>query len=466
MLVHCTLWPASCNWSVGRKEVKNRRCGDSKSKGLFLTRPGSAGCMLLPLELWVNVFSLLNVNSGGDLKSLAHRPDIIGADQRSFLQLQLVCRKFRAVFKTHPGIASAVVLDQELADSDWSSFFAWTRGRTASIDTLITNCSRSQLNIALAGLGGQQVALKTAVLRQCSVCSIHLLSSFSTLKSCALSSVSNVNLSPLEMLPALCCLELYSGSFHCTKLPPSLLTLSIDDSSCHIFAVGSCLEKLQQLTVSASQLCLVPTGIAACTALQSLHCLSSVIRSDEAECRLVTGQDFAFHLPAVLSSLTCLTKVVMIHNGSSQGALDLTNIYALRSLRSLDLLSSTSSVSVNHGLTALMHLAMFRLNVSNKERASEFDDVDDGADPDLELKLDVDWAALTNLQDITIRADVFRCRTNLMKLAEINSLRTVGFICSKPGDTSSSTCFASLAYTLAKCRPHVCLRLDGMDMSN
>ena len=244
MLVHCTLWPASCNWSVGRKEVKNRRCGDSKSKGLFLTRPGSAGCMLLPLELWVNVFSLLNVNSGGDLKSLAHRPDIIGADQRSFLQLQLVCRKFRAVFKTHPGIASAVVLDQELADSDWSSFFAWTRGRTASIDTLITNCSRSQLNIALAGLGGQQVALKTAVLRQCSVCSIHLLSSFSTLKSCALSSVSNVNLSPLEMLPALCCLELYSGSFHCTKLPPSLLTLSIDDSSCHIFAVGSCLGKV------------------------------------------------------------------------------------------------------------------------------------------------------------------------------------------------------------------------------
>ena len=104
--------------------------------------------------------------------------------------------------------------------------------------------------------------------------------------------------------------------------------------------------------------------------------------------------------------------------------------------------------------------------MSNKERASEFDDVDDGADPDLELKLDVDWAALTNLQDITIRADVFRCRTNLMKLAEINSLRTVGFICSKPGDTSSSTCFASLAYTLAKCRPHVCLRLDGMDMSN
>ena len=102
--------------------------------------------------------------------------------------------------------------------------------------------------------------------------------------------------------------------------------------------------------------------------------------------------------------------------------------------------------------------------MSNNERGPQFDHADDGAVPYDELKLDADWAALTDLQDI-IRADVFRCRTNLVKLAEIESLRNVGFTCSKPGNTPSSTCFASLAYTLAKCRPHVCLRLDGVDMS-
>lgn len=420
---------------------------------------------LLPLELWAKVFSLLDVKCDGSIKLSAHSLDINSANQRSFAVLQLVCRKFRAVFQKHTGITSAVVLGVNFTDSLWSSFFAWTRGRTAFIDTFIADGSRSQLHmdIALAGLGGQQVALQTAVLRQCSNSSIHLLSSFSTLKICALS-FSNANLAPLEMLPALCSLELYQGNYYCMRLPPTLLTLSIHKSRCHVYAVDSCLERLQQLTVSVSDLVVIPTGIAACTGLQSLHCLSSTICSEEAECNLRTGEDFCFCMPAVLSGLTCLTELVMTQNGPSQGPLDFSNIYALTSLQSFDFHSSSSSVSVSHDLTALKHLESLRLKVSNRT-GSGFDD-DDGADSYLKLKLDVDWAALTNLQDITIEADNFRCRTNLVKLSEIKGLRTVEFTGSKPGDSSSSTCFASLAYTLAKCRPDVHMKLDGLDMSH
>ena len=188
----------------------------------------------LPLELWATIFSFLKVE--GNRFHAATSSDIrrAAADLKRFAQLQLVCRKFSAVFQTHPDIMSAVVLHLGFADSLWSNFFEWTKGRTGSIDTFIADCTQPSLDTALAGLGDQQAALETAVCLRCGSNSFDLLSVFSTLKSCTLSAdhpFEFIDLSPLGVLTALGSLELYFGRFTSMMLPPNLLTLSIHDSS-------------------------------------------------------------------------------------------------------------------------------------------------------------------------------------------------------------------------------------------
>ena len=429
---------------------------------------------VLPLELLAHVFSFLNVENNRFHAAATTDINRAAADQKRFAQLQLVCRKFRAVFQTHPGIMSAVVLHHGFADSLWSSCFKWTKGRTGSIDTFIADCTQPSLDTALAGLGGQQAALETAVCLRCGSNSIDLLSIFSTLRSCTLSAdhpFKLINLSPLGVLTALGSLELYMGRFSSMMPPPNLLTLSIHHSICDFDPVGVSLKGLQQLTVGGSQLSLLPSGIAACAGLQHLDCWLCTVWSNEADHTLYAGEEASgeFQVPAVISTLTCLTYLAMVHsgplNGPVDGPIDLSNIYLLQSLRHLCLRSqdSPSSVTVSDGLTALRHLETLELHVSNKV-STGFGDMH--ADPDVELKLDVDWAALANLKHITIEADVFRCTANILTLLNITILEAVHFIGSQPGDASSSKSFAALAYALARCRPDVCLMLDTSDMAS
>ena len=235
--------------------------------------------------------------------------------------------------------------------------------------------------------------------------------------------------------------------------------------------VGLSLKGLQQLTVEGSQLSLVPSGIAACADLQHLDCWLCTVCSDEAEHTLHAGEEASgdFQVPAVMSTLTCLTYLAMAQNGPwngpIHGPIDLSNIYLLKSLRHLCLRSQDrrSSVTISDGLTALRHLETLELHVSNKV-STGFGDMH--ADPDVELKLDVDWAALAHLKHITIEADVFRCTAKILMLLNITSLETVHFIGSQPGDASSSKSFAAPAYALARCRPDVCLMLDSNDMAS
>ena len=425
-----------------------------------------AGSMasLLPVELWANVFSFLGVKVDEDAEATIAYVEFAAGHLKWFAQLQLVCRKFRAVLQTHPGIMSTVVLPYEFKDSLWSNLFEWTKGRTSSIHTFVADCTQPRLDIALAGLGSQQAELETAVCRECGSSSIHMLSMFSTLKSCTLSgATAEVDLSPLGTLSALCCLELYEGHFSSTMLPPNLLTLSVTHSRCVVDPAGLSMKNLQHLLMEGSRLSLLPSGIAACAGLQRLSCCSSAVRSSEAEHWLYTRKDRDFCVPAVISALTCLTYLSMVHDGPSDGPIDLSNIYLLKSLQHLRFQSTSSSVAVGHGLTALKRLEKLRLQVSNKA-ASGFDDVHDSAHPYIELKLDVGWAALAHLKHITIEGDVFRCRPNILELLHKTNLETVHFTHSRPGDTFSSTTFATLVYAMARCRPNVCLMLDTAEL--
>ena len=298
---------------------------------------------------------------------------------------------------------------------------------------------------------------------------------FSILKSCTLSAADtniHIDLSPLGVLPALCNLELIEGQFSSKMLPPNLLTLIIYDSTCKFHPVDLSLkdhafpsERFATADHWREQAVLVlPAGIAACAGLQHLNCWSSTVCSNEAEHCLHAGPDRPFCMPAVVSALSCLTFLAIIHDGPSDGPIALSNMFMLKSLKYLRFISSSSSVTVGHGLTVLQHLEALRLVVKN-EKAAGFGDVDDGADPYTELKLDVDWAALANLKHITIEADVFRCSANLLKLLNITTLRTVKFKGGHPGDASSSTSFAALADELARCLS-VSLTLDTLKLPN
>ena len=401
----------------------------------------------LPIELWAKVFSLLHQSSdprdysGGEINRVSR-------EHRELVRLQVVCQRFKAVIQTHHHLVPTLVLPKGLTDNMLPSLVEWTQHRTASIKSFVAGCTASQQDIVLAGLAGQEAALEKAVCLKCSTSTIHLLSRCSALTHLVLAFYPN-DLTFLEFLPALSCLELHGGDFFSNKVPPRLLRMVLHQTKCRLASSTYCTAQLQQLKLSNSTLVLGPRGIAACTGLQSLRCVQSSILSDVAGFSVRTGPDNMFRIPDAVSVLTCLTELVLRHNGRSDGPLLLTNIYGLNSLKFLELCSCTADVTLGNGLTGLRHLARLKLTVCHT-----VDSV-----PDLRLRLDFNWAALDSLQQLSIQCDELYCLQSMLNILAIKVLQIVEITNTKPGDASTARSFALLVYELAKCRPDVCLKL-------
>lgn len=402
----------------------------------------------LPLELWATVFLFLNKHPDWRICP-QNEVNRVSAEYKELVKLQVVCRRFKAVIQAHHHLVPSLVLPERVTDNLLPSLLEWTQQRTASIKTFVAGRTTSQVDIALAGLGGQKAALEKAACLKCSTSTVHLLSRFSGLTHLVLA-FSPPDLTCLEVLPALSCLELHGGRFFSDKLPPGLRRLFVYHTRCRLASATCCMAQLQQLKVSRSTLVLAPTGIAACMSLQCLHCLWSSILSDDADCNVLTGRGNMFHIPVTFSVLTCLTELVMRHNGEPAGPLELTNVYGLESLKCLELWSSTADVTIGNGLTSLRHLARLKLTVSHMLTATD--------DSDLRLRLDFNWAALDSLQHLSIQCDEFYC-SHILDVLAIKGLQTVEITNTKPGDTSTSRSFALLVYDLAKSRPDVCVKL-------
>ena len=233
-----------------------------------------------PAEVWANIFAQVGASTGRNIHLGVADPAY--EKQKWFFHLQIVCRKFRSVFKAESGLTSALVLRKEFKEASIPSLLKCGRQNSRSIKGIITECGSPHLEVALAGIGGHQAALQSASCRQCTTSSIHLLSTLTALKRCSLSSnIKDMDISSLEPLPALHDLDLSYGSFTSRQLPAGPQSLRLCEADLYAGPACKDIKNLRKLTLAGGELSLMPEGLAACCQVQDLQCSPGSVLSAE-----------------------------------------------------------------------------------------------------------------------------------------------------------------------------------------
>lgn len=177
-------------------------------------------------------------------------------------------------------------------------------------------------------------------------------------------------------------------------------------------------------------------GICACTSLKTLSCSRPSVDTVEDACKLNTCQ------PAHLSALTALTQLesltIFTSKCSPLGENYYSPIYMLTMLMSLRLSAENGNIRVCTQLAALSTLSRLMLGNDNVRGR-----------PRVQVKLDVDWNRMHNLQELFIQQVYFHSNSNLTALTQVALLQTVCFSGSQPVDVTTTQQFASLVCRLS-----------------
>ena len=397
----------------------------------------------LSTELWALVFLHLSSNQW--------RPQCEGLSRRELRKysnlhrLKLVCKKFKDVFQEHHNLFSLLVLRENLGAQALPGLLAWVLRHDTDISLLHSLSGGPCTDAALACLMGKQ-QLTTAYLKSPSDSAVHLLS-MCTLTVCTLHKpLQNLDLDCLKSIHTLKDLELSAGTFTHVRLTSHLTAVDFSRAHVGVDAVDADCG-LKQLYMDRSDIHGLEGGICMLTSLFWLWCFHSVVHTSQAACKLSTAAQYQVDL----HGLTALTQLELLELSTKRPAYpSLEPVYALQSLVDLSLIAAGSSIDVTEGLSKLSRLT--RLAVQPVLGPS----TDEAAEALLQLKLQVQWDRMRNLQILLVSGANLKLHTNdLVKLTELKDLREVDFSGSLPADALSATYFARLVHHLGLKRPDI-----------
>ena len=262
--------------------------------------------------------------------------------------------------------------------------------------------------------------LKAVLAHRCSISTVSLLPSFTALTMCELLGADG-DLTPLQTLSNLQHLGLQSGTYKTAGMPAHLTYLYVNDSELHIYHDMSFATALQQLSVSYCNVSISPIGLTAFQALRLLHCFNSLVamtddhsKSDKIELRSESHNE----LPFCLSRLIGLTELHLELNGKAENLIfNLSLLYQLTALSSLDVSSTHAALIVSEGLTTLKMLTSLQLQMYS----------DNEEDREVHLISCAHWAAMQRLQIVSFDSQFFDFSSQISGLVELQSLRIVTF---------------------------------------
>ena len=126
-------------------------------------------------------------------------------------------------------------------------------------------------------------------------------------------------------------------------------------------------------------------------------------------------------------------------------------------LQSLSVSTCEVSLSASAGLTNLSRLTFLNLCVWEP---SVLEGREGPANPDLILKLDMEWCKMQLLQTCCISATSLACDKRILQMVDICNLKTLHFSELNTVDSGDCTVYGRLLCSLVKQRPDIDLRLD------
>jgi len=211
------------------------------------------------------------------------------------------------------------------------------------------------------------------------------------------------------------------------------------------------------MTLPRDRLDLHPQGVSACSALTELDCSDSSILAEDPQKVLGLALCNNLSIPVGFSSLSQLVNLTMWIQSDSEDMLDLSCLNGLTALQSLSVSTCEVSVSATAGLTNLSTLTYLKLCVW---KPSVLDGCEGPANPDLILKLDIDWCKMRLLQTCWMSAAALACDERILQMVDLCKLKTLHFSNLNTVDSGTCTLYGRLLYSLVMQRPDVELLLD------
>ena len=410
----------------------------------------------MPDAVWVRIFQLMQ---DADFTDLMYFNDA-AKTQANLHGLRLVCKEFDDMFKRNPDVTRLLYLPRSLSSQSLGSVFKWLRINTRSIRGLRADCRKTYFQEVLSEL--QSIALVTTVsIDECDATKALLLSRLTGMEHCMLFSKSTgrLDLKPLQSLTSLKRLSLDFGNFIVDQLPPNLTDLTLTDSACLTARQPcSCVSSLKTLEMSDDAvLDLHPQGVSACFVLTELDCSDCTILAQDPQKVLDLALCNNLSVPVGFSSLRQLVNLSLSIQSNSEDILDLSFLKGLTALQSLSVFTREVSVSATAGLTNLSRLTYLNLCVWEPSVLGEGEGP---ANPDLILKLDIDWCKLQLLQTCCISATFLACDKRILQMIDICKLKTLNFSELNTVDRETCTLYGRLLCSLVKQRPNIELTLD------
>ena len=411
---------------------------------------------LLPSDLWVKIFAVLAREVASLLYDGVDDPFYEAFDRQADLhRLCMVCRGFKAIFETQLVLSRTLVLPLGLTSKSLPSLLSWAREHASSVQ-LLACCDR---------FPDQHHVVQTCTWTAFCCCHNSLappvILNFTSLTTCKISTTddNNLDLTPLCTSSTLQQLELRSGEYTISALPPHLTHLSVDAAG---FTTKACLQisSLRKLSVYGSYLSMRSCSVFACSALQEFHCHSSGV-VDRSMVFDTSAYLSNIKLPKDLTFLSDITVLSIEFTKTPEPGLDLGCFSALTTLHSLSVNASHGNVLITPRLTALQQLTS--LSVSARVAAVHRGSPGWVAARAGRVEADIQWQCLPRLRNISLECHVFQDRSNIMALLKVRSLSCITLgECTffMPSDYVSSGFFGSLLLHLAKQRPDVCVNLN------
>lgn len=150
-----------------------------------------------------------------------------------------------------------------------------------------------------------------------------------------------------------------------------------------------------------------------------------------------------------------LVKLSLSIQSDSEDIFDLSCLNGLTALQSLSVSTCEVSVSATAGLINLSRLTYLNLCVLEPSEGRE-----GPANPDLTLKLDIDWCKMQLLQKCGISAPFLACDKRILQMVGMCNLKTLYFGDFNTVDSGVCTVYCRLLCSLVMQRPDIDLRLD------
>ena len=216
-------------------------------------------------ELWAKVFAYLEDRPG------PIRPITTQWRQQSEVhRLKLVCKQFREIYSSHPGIVQALYLNF-ITVRKLPSLLAWLQQNKSSLQTFRAELGGPLVEAVLEALVLRPSSLKSIGIGGISAISLSSLAVFTRLEMCAFwNPYSDVlDLTPLGSLPSLTHLVLQAGHFKDLHHLSGLTRLDCDRAA--VSGVQRLAPTLQDLQLDGGYLEDIDTqGLSACPGLTKL----------------------------------------------------------------------------------------------------------------------------------------------------------------------------------------------------